>query len=233
MPFELLSPTAVKLMHVNLRPEKHGDEDVPAIDLKFCLAASNAALDMFHPKLRDALYYNAEAEQGQEQIDGVPEVLPNRRFTAMEPIDWDLELPNRIVVVDWGLGDDSNIKLHDCRVNRFKISPIEGGTVEIEFRVQTSQIPEGALDKLSKKLKQETAISILPPTEKPDAIDGTTGHPALAGQGDILDDAPWPFGDKGEDNAPATAKVTKGKRGKKAQDATEVFVAAHGEAEAE
>jgi hypothetical protein len=163
MTFELTTPTTARLAHVNMRTEKHGEDDATAIDLKFTMAAANDALAMFHPRLREALYFNRDGEQGQESVEGVPPALPNRLFPSMAPIAWDTELSGATVIVDYGLGGESNITFGDCRVNAFKLAPIEGGSVEITFRVQTSDIPAGALDKLSGLLNRETQVTVTCP----------------------------------------------------------------------
>jgi hypothetical protein len=199
--FQLLTPTTVTLKHVNLRPEKHGDESVRAIDVKLSLKQGNEVLDLFHPKLRERLYWNQkEQEQLQTRMPGVSASLPDLVFPELEPVKWDLELVGAKVVVDYGLGAEagSNVELHDCKVNGFLFELHQGGTVEVTFRVQTSNFPDGALDKLSKLLEHETAVQVLPAEPLKPAIDGTEGHPALA----------------------------KGK-GKKAKDATETFIEAN------
>jgi hypothetical protein len=186
MTFELPKPVAVKLLHVNLRGEKHGDDTEPAIDLKLSMLAANDVLDLFHPKLKSSLYFRSESTDAQAEVPGVPQVLPNKLFSAMQPLAWDLELTGCKVVVDYGLGEDagSNVELCDCKVNAFRIDPKEGGSVEVTFRVQTSNIPDGALDKLSRKLNQETQITLVRPEVKEEpkqkAIDGTVGHPGAA-----------------------------------------------------
>jgi len=167
--FTFDTPTAVKLGHVNLRAEKRGEQSAPAIDVKFVRQAGNDALAMLHPGLKDALYFRDEQTEAQGQIDGVPEIAPNLRFPKLGSLAWDLEMSGCRVVIDYGLGDElSNIVLADCKVNQFRVECMEGGTVEITFRVQTSNFPSGALDKLAGKLDQETKIT----------IDGPSGQPA-------------------------------------------------------
>lgn len=178
MTFQFMTPTSVQLDHVNLRAEKHGDDSAPAIDLKFTRESGNDILDLFHPKLREALYFRAEQTEAQGDIEGVEQVLPNLQFAKLAPLAWDLEHTGAKVTIDYGLGAGSNIDLVDCKVNAFRISPKEGGTVSVTFRVQTSNIPDGALDKLSGLLQRETQITLTLPEPKaepkPAAIDGTT-----------------------------------------------------------
>lgn len=166
--FTFDTPTAVKLGHVNLRAEKHGEQSAPAIDVKFVRQAGNDALAMLHPGLKDALYFRDEQTEAQGQIDGVPEITPNLRFPKLGSLAWDLEMSGCRVVIDYGLGDElSNIVLADCKVNNFRIEMSEGGTTDITFRVQTSNFPSGALDKLAGKLDQETKITIDGPIGQP------------------------------------------------------------------
>ena len=66
--FTFDTPTAVKLGHVNLRAEKHGEQSAPAIDVKFVRQAGNDALAMLHPGLKDALYFR------DEQTAALPEL---------------------------------------------------------------------------------------------------------------------------------------------------------------
>lgn len=208
MTFQFSQPTTVKLMHVNLRDEKHGDEPAAAIDVKFKRESGNDILDLFHPKLLEALYYRDATTEAQSEVPGVARILPNKLFTRMDPISWSLDITGATVVIDFGLGGESNITLHDCKVNSFLIDPKEGGTVEVSFRVQTSKIPDGALDKLAKKLKCETQITIAVPDVKPgpqqQAIDGTAanfeaetkGRKGRKGKDDADPSGggePWPF----------------------------------------
>lgn len=164
-------------------------------------------LHVARAKLREALYFRSETTEAQGEIDGVDQVLPNKRFAQLQPLAWDLELTGCKVVVDYGLGDDvSNVELCDCKVNQFRIDPKEGGTVELTFRVQTSNLPTGALDKLSTKLGHETQIVLTRPEVKPEpqqqAIDGTK----------------------------ESYEADQARRSGKGKGATDAFVAAHGEA---
>jgi hypothetical protein len=165
MSFELLKWEPVRIRHVNLRGEKHGEETVSALDIKVELPIENRRLDMFHPELCDKTYFNREAQQGQLAMDEVPETLPNLIFPQMKaPRKWDLELKGARVVFDYGLGEErgSNIDLHGSKVKGFELEMIEGGTVNVVFTIQNNEFPDGALDKLRHKLDQELPVLIVP-----------------------------------------------------------------------
>lgn len=198
--FQLLTPTTVKLMHINVRTEKHGPTDIDACDLDFVLSGENArVLAMLHPDLCEALYFNAEAEAGQDVIDGVPQHLPNLRFPKLaDALAWSDEATGVDLTVIYGLGDEvSNIKLEAGKAATKRFEPEEGGTVSLAFRFAVAGYPDGVIDKLRKKLKQEVTITMVRPEKLRDdaVIDGTVGHPGLAaqreaeaaGQGSLLD----------------------------------------------
>jgi hypothetical protein len=197
MNFAYAKPTTVTLRNVNLRAEKHGDENEPAIDLKFTRTAPNTELGLLSDKLLDAMYWRAEHTEDQGEIEGVDKIAPNLRLPQIESFSWTLELTGCRVEIDYGLGKKSNIVLTDCKVNALRVLCKEGGTVEITFRVQTSHFPEGALDKLAGKLDQETAITL----EVPE-------------QDDLSDDE--------NDSPPAPPAEKKGKGARK--DATQAFL---------
>ncbi len=163
MPFAFPTPTTVKLAHLNVRPEKHGDESVTALDLKFIRTAANSELSMFHPKLQAMLYWRSKATTDRRDIEGVEQILPDLRFPLLGTLAWDLEMTARIVI-EIGTG---SIVLNPVKVNQFRIDPLQGGSVETTFRVQTSAIPDGALDLLGRMLDSDVQITLEPHTEKP------------------------------------------------------------------
>ncbi len=46
----------VKIAHINVRTETHGDEEVTAVDLKLTFDVPNFVLDKLSPTLRPSLY---------------------------------------------------------------------------------------------------------------------------------------------------------------------------------
>jgi hypothetical protein len=169
--FQLKTFKTVKLNSVNARSEKHGpDELAPAVDLSFTIESSNEILGAFHPDLLKTLYCKIDppADGAQAALDGVEAVsdLPNLRFAFLgSPIKWEREQTGCMLTLDYGLGGkQSNIVLVPCNVNNYQITPHEGGTVEIKFRVQcNSGLSERILGKLALLIQHEVPIMLTEP----------------------------------------------------------------------
>lgn len=169
--FVIPTSTAAKLNSLTPRIERHGEDCVPAVTLGLTLTGPNTLLDLLQPGLRDVLY---KAVEGQEVLPGVEHATPLLRTRALERIK--LKMPEMLgwqLVIEHGIGDDSAIDLHDCKVDKFSCEPFEGGSVELSFRVSTSDVDETYMGHLAMKLGQEVQIQLHAPEAKPDAIDGT------------------------------------------------------------
>jgi hypothetical protein len=167
MKYEIEDFAPVKLNSASFRSELHGEAHVPAVDLSFTQDVPNTALSYFDGSLLSALYYCSAASSGQKIIDGVDQVLPNLRFPKLGlPLKWDDSGKGYYLEIDYGLGpDESNIELDLCTVGEFRITPKEGGTVELKYRVQVSGSPltEKVCGKLASLIQQEMKIKLSPP----------------------------------------------------------------------
>lgn len=165
--FTIDTKAKAKLSSVNVRSELHGKDHVTAVDLKFTMDASNDVLSAFHPMLRSFLYAKSEASSSdtQQSIDGVAPVsdLPNLRFPKLSPLAWDTEQTGMGLTIDYGLGGASNLELSDCTANAFKIAPKEGGTCEVSFRIQRSDLDEKTLGKLATLVQHDVEITLAAP----------------------------------------------------------------------
>src|SRR3990167_6594695 len=83
-----LTRQSSKVVHLNVREEKHGEESVVAVDVKVQADIGNDFLDALAHGLRAALY---AAEGGQ--LAGVEEPLSVLRFPQIEPIHWEAPMP--------------------------------------------------------------------------------------------------------------------------------------------
>lgn len=140
MPFELQEVTRVRLLHVNHRKEFHGDEKVPAVDLNFEWEGSNEMLDRLDPSLRQALYFNSAAVEGQEALPEMLAILPNLRVPKLNGGKFKFGGNDKFkgydFVLDYGLGDDeSNVEFPDCAVGKYEFETKEGGTIVLRWQV--------------------------------------------------------------------------------------------------
>ena len=156
----------VKLANLNLRAEKHGDDTKPALDLKVEATCASTVLIHFHSELRQHLF---KKDENPDLVDQVTEGdgLTVLRYPKMGPIKWDWEGIGYRGVVDYGLGDDeSNIDLgDDLKLDHFVIEPLNGGSVNISFRV-IAHPDSDDIGKLSEFIQRDIELKLTPPEAK-------------------------------------------------------------------
>lgn len=163
----------VTLTSWNARSEKHGDERVPAGDLKLRVKASNTMLDQIDPALRRMFYRatNAKVREAQGTIPGTEATdTPAKATNRVDDVDILYEVPGYVLRVYHGIGDDPYIALHDVTIDKVAATLFEGGTVEIEFRARATVDAEqsGALHML---LQSDIDIDLIPPEHEPSMMD--------------------------------------------------------------
>ena len=168
MQFELNEVTA-KLLHLNARGEIHGEDNVPAGDLKIKVDLGNDCLAMFHPALKSMLYHfdqSADQDLVDEAQKQDPEYKPHLRFPnipAIKPTD---QCTGASVTIHQGVpGSGKNkadICLDLCNIDNFVIEPKQGGTCSITFRIQAHP-DEKASGKLWALIGSNIMLSIAPP----------------------------------------------------------------------
>ena len=174
-----LTATPAKLTSVTPRTEKHGDADVFAISLGIKLTGANTLLDKLSPTLRHALY---KAVEGQDQLPGVEPSTPLLRTRGMEEIKLAGTFEGWTVAIDHGIDESDPIKLGGSKVDKLRVVPHEGGSVDLMFRVGSSDIDATEAGLLCSHLAQDIEITLVAPVpvaDKP-VIDGTVGHPGAA-----------------------------------------------------
>lgn len=145
------------LQHINLRDEKHGEENILAVDLKFQGDFDGDILAEFALELRHSLYKQADDPDLVDKASDVPTQL---RFpNLVQPLRFTNEIIGAEVTCAYGIGD---IVLATCDINNFKVEAKDGGTVSVTFRVQAKPTGE-QLAKLSMVLGGSVEVSIDPP----------------------------------------------------------------------
>lgn len=196
IPFEFQQVTPVHLTNVNSRREKHGDENVPAMDLSMRLEGSNELLNLLDDRLRVALYFNAAATDGQMAMPEVLAVLPNLRHAILHKREFKFAKGVRAkgyrLMLDYGLGGDSNVDLADVTVTGWEFECMEGGSVVLRWSVQCAgeQLTSDVRGMLTGLIDETVHIQLIPPAT-PQIVQGKdrpAAPPAAdAGQGNLLD----------------------------------------------
>ena len=154
--FRLKEVTAT-LENVNLRTEKNGQDKAPAADLKISCAMGVEVLAFFSADL-EGFIFNKNGPR--DLADGLPLRDPHLVF----PLVRDEEMDGATVKVGYGVGDP--MAFPDSKVNTFRISGMNGGTVVVSFRVQCK--PDAFKDVPHLYLLQEKGITIwVEPPELP------------------------------------------------------------------
>ncbi len=207
--FQLTTPTDFVLRSFNVRTETHGDDDVLAFSAGLTYTGPNTFLDRLAPGLRHALY---EALPDQEQLPGVEAATPLLRCKKVGEVAIDLTCEGWTVEVEHGI--DEPMIFGGVKVDKFRITPSEGGTVSVALRIGTNDVDEAELGAMASKLKQTIAVRMLAPEPKAEAIDGSVDafrrdHPE-AGEQDATDlfAAGGPDDEEGSEGGDADVEAT-------------------------
>ncbi len=128
-----LSKSTATLESLNLRTEKNGPDKVPAADLKISAPQSADVLAHFSPTLKNFLFHT----EGTLDLAGG---FALRDGHLCYPLARDEEMTGATVEIGYGPG--APIAFQDAKVNAFRLTPIDGGSVIVGFRVQCKPTPE-------------------------------------------------------------------------------------------
>jgi hypothetical protein len=160
-----LSAQRAFLSNVNARAEMKGEEREPAADLAIRFDTANDILANFSPSLKSLLYYFDDARPADLADQGKaaePGYAPHLRYPMLDaPIKWNDEMLGAECRIQTG---NQTLFLRDVKVNAFKFTPKDGGTVTVEFRVQAHP-DEKSFGKLCTMIQTEVEISIDPNAE--------------------------------------------------------------------
>ncbi|CAB3698730.1 Uncharacterised protein [Achromobacter denitrificans] len=185
--FTLYQQTA-KLAQFKPRIERHGEEPAGAADLYINFTDSNIILSELHPRLRHAFYRIDDSERQESMVPAEP---TQRVFgDLVEELKFKHELKGAAVVIGFGLGGPSDIVLDPVDVLGFSAVLMEGGSVNIAFRIKCHPTSEQA-KKLYEVMGREITVTITPAVEKQGSrciYNGAHALPAPSAPGDAQDE---------------------------------------------
>lgn len=174
--FNLPTQTRLKLTKATPRKETHGKELVQAISLRLeWWPTDNAAVNLLHEGLQDALWWVPPEVAAQASIEAVPAVKKHRRVPTLHmPLKVEASFSGYTMTIDHGIDDSTALELYGCALDKFEVDAKEGGSAVIRFSLASNKTvtPElvGALCALE---GCEIVATLWPPKEEPAAIDGT------------------------------------------------------------
>lgn len=168
--FAFRTPTQMTIAGVNVRREKHGKDNVPAVDVSLRLTAPNTLLDQLKgPELREALFRAVEANEeapAQAALDGVEQLTetPLLRVEGLEPIRLQDELTGYLVTFDIGLGrPESIVELAGAKLCDFVIEAMQGGSARISFKAKAAHVSKREIGELGVLIDSEVSVLLEPP----------------------------------------------------------------------
>lgn len=132
-----LEKSNAKVTNLNLRAEKHGDENQPACDVKISVDLQAERLNDIAPGLCESLFRKPGkgdqlplVEVGKKPDPGFTVV----KHPGLEPVQLKQKFPGYEVSIARPEADDG-VFFADGEVKNFKITPHEGGTANVTFTV--------------------------------------------------------------------------------------------------
>ena len=187
--FEITTPTDAHLTSVTNRSEKHGDDDVPAVSLGLKITGPNTLLDLLSKDLRPALYHTPR----NKTVEGVDEIAPTLRTKGFDYVALNLgPFEGWTLLVDHGIEENEPVTFGSCKVDKFRVVPIEGGSIELSLRIGTSDIDAESLGIIGMKIGQEISLQLIAPKAAAAEAKPTDGKPTLSPE------AAWPFPKPGD-----------------------------------
>lgn len=153
----------VTLTNLNTKPEKHGDEPVPATYAKIKWKTANTILDVFDPGLRAALFRAPDqGEQGSLDADHMPEL----RFPKMEPsIGHKWEGAGYKLRVSIGVSGQEDVTAQAVTLDELGFELADGGTVVVTLRM-VMHLDAEREGKLAMLQQREITVTLTPPTKE-------------------------------------------------------------------
>lgn len=197
--FHIDSMTKARVTSVAINGENHGKDIHPAVTLSLKASVGNDWLANLSGHLKSSFYMKGTSNSAQPELPGT-EVsdMPVLRMPECGPLPWTKEYTGLELVIDHGIGGDSDIVVADCKADNIVLTFKEGGTVELDFKLKSNTADERTRGQLTSTIKRDIDIAVYGPEDSP--------------QQDI------------EDNDDRVVEM-KGKR--KAKDATAAFLDEH------
>ena len=124
--------TELRIVHVNVRTEVAGDDERLAMDLRVEMDMPNTCLDKLDANLRPSLY---RANGDGDLLGKNAQHMPHLRFPELGPLSWNGSVSPVALVLHLG-AKKNELRLVDGKLNKLRLTPHEGGTCGLVWRLQ-------------------------------------------------------------------------------------------------
>jgi hypothetical protein len=148
----------LKIAHINVRSETHGEEEVIAVDLKLSFELPNTVLDFLSPSLRASLFDAANDPDIFTGETGAP--LTRVRHPQLGTLRWSETWHAMRLNLHTGARARDDLAFDAVTFGRLTMRPREGGTVAFVARAQVHPRTEAVTAKLVTLLKHEVPATL-------------------------------------------------------------------------
>lgn len=163
-----LARTTVKLAHVNIRPEMRGPDEVRALDLKIESTHPQSVLDEIAPDLLDSFFFDGDRRfpdsvgDDELNVDADADAPHLRDLRIAWPVAMEFDGVGYTLRIQRGIG--APIEFGGVKINRLRVEPLEGGSVNLTMRVQISPVEDVQIGMVSGMLRRQIEIELIPPS---------------------------------------------------------------------
>ena len=157
------------------RIQKHGDDDVPAVSLGLQMTVANTMLDVIDPSIRESLFKRVD---GQPDLPGLESTTPALRCNSIDRAVLSTKYEGWTLEIDDGVDETTPKTFGGCKVDKFIVEPITGGSCMLSLRIGTSDLDAEKSGMLGMRLGQSIWIKLRAPERVADAPAQAPAKPA-------------------------------------------------------
>lgn len=169
--FHLDEPIKAKLTEVRVLSQKDRKPDEePGAKLTLQMQLSNDALSMLDGALKSTLFtrHAGGSDGAQKPLEDMEPVsdLPNLTPIGQQigTIKWHHDFAGYELAMQYGTGRaGSNIGSENCQLSNLRITPKEGGTIELKLDIVAPNVTEAMFGKLARLKSREVELALFAP----------------------------------------------------------------------
>lgn len=159
-----LTNAVAKVSSFNPRAEKHGEDNVPAGDIKFEVTTHSSALDSFSPTFRKFLFCKPRVGEQPGLPFAEGDDLTSLAQPKLKPQRLTEEFTGYGLTIGSGLDSVEPLHLHDVKLSNFVFEPLNGGSVVISFNATCHPDAEVS-GELCQMIQDSVEITLTPPKQ--------------------------------------------------------------------